>query len=75
MQEGLDKRISYEWIEIAPMLVLLILVIVALAIIPNCIDRESCVQYPVNPNIDIEKLSEGLDTLENVFNKTHVEIP
>lgn len=48
---------------------------VALAVIPNCIDNSRCVKYVVNPNIDIEKLSEGLNTLENVFNKTNVEIP
>lgn len=76
MQEDLTpKRINYSWIELAPMLVLLILVVVALAVIPNCIDNSRCVKYVVNPNIDIEKLSEGLNTLENVFNKTNVEIP
>jgi len=73
LQEGLTpKKIDYYWIELAPMLVLLVLVVIALAVIPNCQDNSNCVRYSVSQNIDINKLSEGL---ENVFNNTNVEIP
>ena len=77
MQEGiLTPKINYNWIEIAPMLILLFLVVIALAIIPNCLDRDSCInEYPASPSINIEKLSEGLSNTDNLFSVPNVEKP
>jgi len=68
LQEGLTKKINYYWIELVPMLVLLVLVVIFLSVTPNCIDNSSCVEHVVSANIDLEQL-------ENVFNNRNVEIP
>jgi len=76
LQEGLTpKKINYSWIEIVPMLVLLVLVVVALAVIPNCLDNSNCVKYAVSQNIDIDNLSMELSKSANLFNNTNVEKP
>lgn len=69
MQEGITpKKINYSWIEIVPVLVLLIFVVIALAVTPNCIDNSACVEYVVSEDYDFEQL-------ENVFNNRSAEIP
>lgn len=76
MQEGLTpEKIDYSWIELAPILVVLVLVVFGLSVIPNCIDKENCVVYPTSPNIDIEKLSADLNESDNLFSMTNVEKP
>ena len=65
MQEGLTpEKISYSWIEIVPMLVVLILVVVALAVLPNCLDNSNCTQLTRSPDVDLDKLSEELSIEE-----------
>lgn len=65
MQEGLTpEKISYSWIEIVPMLVVLILVVVALAILPNCLDNSNCTQLQSSVAVDLDKLSEELSIEE-----------
>ncbi len=58
MQKGLGLTPKIYWIELVPMLVLLVLVAIFLSITPNCIDKSSCVQYVVGDNYDLGKLSE-----------------
>ena len=76
MQEDLTpKRIDYSWIELAPLLILLVFVIVALAVLPNCIDKDNCVVYPVGENVDLDKLTASLSESDNLFSMTNVEKP
>lgn len=64
MQEGLEKKINYSWIEIVPLLSVLLFVVVALAVLPNCLDNSSCTQLTGSPDIDLDKLSEELSMEE-----------
>ena len=66
---------NYSWIELAPMMILLLLVVIGLAIIPNCIDNENCVVYPVGQNVDLDKLTEALNESDILFSMTNVEKP
>lgn len=76
MQEGLTpEKVNYSWIEIVPMLAVLIFVVVALAVLPNCLDNSNCTQLQSSVDVDLDKLSMELSTLENLFNKTNIEIP
>ena len=76
MQEGITPRkIDYSWIEIAPLLIVLFLVVIALSIIPNCLDRDSCVEHVVSQNIDVHKLSVELNKSDNLFSMMNVEKP
>ena len=76
MQEDLTpKRIDYSWIELAPLLIVLVFVIVALSVIPNCIDKDNCVVHAVGQNIDVERLSAELNESDNLFSMTNVEKP
>jgi len=53
-----------DWIEIVPILVVLVVVIVALAVIPNCLDNSNCTQLSVSSKVDLDKLSEELSIEE-----------
>lgn len=53
------------------MLALLIFVVIALAVLPNCLDNSNCIELKSSVSVDLEELSRS----ENVFNKTNVEIP
>ena len=76
MQEGLTpEKVSYSWIEIVPMLAVLIFVVVALAVLPNCLDNSNCVELQSGVYVDLDKLSEELSRSENLFNNTNVEKP
>ena len=76
MQEDLTtKKINYSWIELAPLLIVLLLVVIGLSIIPNCQDKNSCVVYPVGQNVDLDKLTEELNKSDNLFSMTNVEKP
>ena len=76
MQEGLTpEKIDYSWIELAPLLVLLVLVVFGLSVIPNCIDNENCVVYPTGHNIDLDKLSAELNESDNLFSMINLEKP
>lgn len=76
MQEGLTpKKIVYSWIELAPLLVLLALVIFGLSVIPNCIDKENCVVYPTGSKVDLDKLSAEINESDNLFSMAIVEKP
>lgn len=57
------------------MLAVLIFVVVALAVLPNCLDNSNCVELQSGVNFDLDKLSEELSGSENLFNNTNVEKP
>ena len=76
MQKGLTpKHSKYYWIELVPMLILLVLVVIFLSVTPNCIDNSSCVEYAVGDNLDIEGLEyEGfMADLKNMRAEIHEE--
>lgn len=76
MQEGITPRkVDYSWIEIVPMLAVLLLVVIGLSVIPNCMDRDSCVEHVVGQNIDVDKLSVELNKSDNLFSMMKVEKP
>ena len=66
---------NYSWIELAPMLILLLFVVIVLVVIPNCLDRDSCNVYQIGENVDLDKLSANLSETDNLFSMTNVEKP
>ena len=57
---------NYSWIEVVPMLVILVGVGFFLALFPSCIDNGNCVEHVVRQHIDMELL--GKAVLNNTSN-------
>ena len=54
------KITKYNWIEIMPMLVILVVSIVFLALFPSCSDNGNCVQHVVRQDFDMDRLEKAV---------------
>ena len=54
------KITKYNWIEIMPMLVILLVSVVFLALFPSCSDNGNCVQHVVRQDFDMDLLEKAV---------------
>ena len=54
------KKLNYNWIELLPMLVILVVSVTFLALFPSCSDNGNCVEHVVRQDYDMDLLEKAV---------------
>jgi len=54
------EKIKYNWTELLPLLVILVVSVVFLALFPSCSDNGNCVEHVVRPDFDMDLVEKAV---------------